>query len=196
MILRQLVLLLVFFLQAQDNTVRREYTPGGKIIERCFYSRTDYKIRWKADQVMRLLPDTFTVAGLNNAYFGYESGQFVLLKVNQPHGHVNLLALPLNDTAHVQRLHDPLAFNRQSNLLAYVQGNQTIVFVELTTGKTASLKVVPPRKYKSLFLGIHSATLNATELQIIWQDMPSASATKVFRIPKLGINVRHKPRAK
>jgi hypothetical protein len=175
--------MLLFFFPPQSN-IRTEHTPAGNIIERNFHTFDDYTLRWGNNQFMRSLPDTFTVNGINNPFFWYENYQYILLKVNSKKVHSILRVLPLNDTLQVRYFNDPIEFNKNTNLLACIQGPHTIKFIDLATGKKSSLNIRLPKGAKDLDSSIRYTALDEKELRINWVNAPE-SVFKAYRIPVL-----------
>jgi len=175
--------MLLLYLPLQ-NTATLEYTPAGNKIERTVHGNMHYTLQWGNKNFMRSLPDSFDNIGLNSPYFWNESSLYLLLKLNQPHGRSTAFVLPLNDSSQVTHFNDPFVFNPKLNLLAYIRSPRTIIFNQLSSGKTSSLIVPLPRDAKDLIYCVNSAILSGTELRIHWVDTPP-SAIKIYRIPKL-----------
>jgi hypothetical protein len=180
----QHILLFILVLLPQQNTVRKEITPKGNIIERSFHTYYDYTIRWGNKQFMRSLPDTFTVNGVNNPFFWFENYYSILLKVNTVKGHSLLRVLPLNESAPVKTFEDPIAFDAQTNLLACVQGSNKIKMIDLSSGKSSIVTVRLPNRSKDILSSLVIATLDKNEIKINWKNTPG-SVYKTYKIPLL-----------
>jgi len=189
MVLQQFTLLLLLLLPMQEN-VRHEDTPAGNLIERNFHTAFDYTLRWGTKSFMRSLPDTFTINGLNNAYFWYESNRYLLLKINENDYRSKLLVLPLDDSSQVQHFKDVITFNARTNLLVCMEKKNSVQFTDLTTGAQASMHVALPKGAKNILSCIDSATMTKTELQLHWMKTPPQQIHS-YRIPKLARPLTH-----
>jgi hypothetical protein len=174
----------IILLLPSSGEVKRKFTPLGNILERCYLGDWNYTLRWGNKSFMHSLPDTFNAGGINNPYLWYENNYYILRKINRGQRFSSVLILPLTDSLQARKYDDPIAFNNDLNLLAFIVNEDSIKIVDLNSGKEASININLHCGSSPPAFCIDGASLNGKELYFHWGDTPS-SEIKVYQIPKL-----------